>query len=144
MRRVTVNLTRSLAKSMNFLGPPEPPAGAPNVSQNSGSSLCVTWCSAAYDGGCALTGYSVEIRSETESSWTTVAESCHSLSYTVRDLRQGEYYQFRVRAVNVHGASEPSAESEPMMMTGFEEGHENADDEEEFGKTEWEGNVIMT
>lgn len=76
----------------------------------------MTWCSPAYDGGCALTGYTVECRRVGETEWNVVAENCHSLSYEAGSLRPGASYVFRVRALNIHGAGEPSPESRPCRI----------------------------
>ncbi|XP_078451083.1 roundabout homolog 1-like [Lampetra planeri] len=46
--------------------------------------------------------------------WKIVAEGVRSETFTVRSLRQGAIFVFLVRAVNLHGASEPSAVSEPV------------------------------
>ena len=103
-----------------FLGPPERPAGTPIVSScNVGSdtpSVNVAWCSPPYDGGCALTGYSIEMRQVDEENWTLVAETYHSLSHTVTGLVPDQTYLFRVKAINIHGASEPSIESDPFTV----------------------------
>lgn len=41
---------------------------------------------------------------------------CHSLSHVVYGLILGQQYTFRVRAENVHGASQPSMESLPVQI----------------------------
>ncbi|XP_058807501.1 titin homolog [Phymastichus coffea] len=99
-------------------GPPEPPCDPPCVSalRHGDIGLSVTWCSPAYDGGCALTGYTVECRRVGELCWRVVAENCHSLSHEATDLRPGATYRFRVRALNVHGPGEPSPESAPFKL----------------------------
>ncbi|VVC32965.1 Hypothetical protein CINCED_3A023493 [Cinara cedri] len=96
-------------------GPPDPPAGRPVVSVSE-TSADVTWSSPAYDGGCMVTGYSVEVRPFNQSDWKLVADKCHSLSHIVRGLAPGESYVFRVRAENMHGPSEASAESTPVYI----------------------------
>lgn len=63
-----------------------------------------------------VTGYSVEMRRSNEASWTVVAEACHSLSHTVNGLEPDEVYLFRVRAENIHGASEPGLETRPVTI----------------------------
>jgi len=45
-----------------------------------------------------------------------VLHRCHSLSHIVRGLAAGESYVFRVRAENMHGSSEASAESVPVYI----------------------------
>ncbi|XP_008180551.1 titin isoform X2 [Acyrthosiphon pisum] len=96
-------------------GPPDPPAGRPVVSVSE-TSADVTWSSPAYDGGCMVTGYGVEVRPFNQSDWKLVADKCHSLSHIVRGLAPGESYVFRVRAENMHGSSEASLESTPVYI----------------------------
>ncbi|XP_069686561.1 titin homolog isoform X2 [Periplaneta americana] len=101
-------------------GPADPPAGRPSVSA-SGSSVNVAWCSSPYDGGCMVTGYSIEMRRLQDQDWQVVTNRCHSLSYMIPGLTSGERYVFRVRAENAHGLSEASSESEPFQMGPAEE-----------------------
>ncbi|KAJ8687536.1 hypothetical protein QAD02_023330 [Eretmocerus hayati] len=109
-------------------GPPDAPVDPPVVlscprragskTGEDGCGCLVTWCSPPYDGGCALSGYTVEQRRCGESSWLIVAENCHSLSHELPSklLKPGNSYVFRVRAVNPHGPSEPSPESRPFRL----------------------------
>ncbi|XP_031789478.1 titin homolog isoform X2 [Nasonia vitripennis] len=103
-------------------GPPEPPCDPPTVKplrRDTGASsngASVTWCSPAYDGGCALTGYTVECRRIGELCWRVVAENCLSLCHEAHNLHAGATYLFRVRALNVHGPGEPSPESRPFKV----------------------------
>ncbi|XP_015434395.1 PREDICTED: myosin light chain kinase, smooth muscle-like [Dufourea novaeangliae] len=116
-------------------GPPDPPAGVPSVYCSPGTTT-INWRSSPYDGGCTVTGYTVEMNRAGENTWTTVAESCHSLSHTVPALGTdtvvpGERYRFRVRAENIHGVSEPGNESEFVRIP--KEGETQLyEDEEEF------------
>ncbi|KAK0177708.1 hypothetical protein PV328_001733 [Microctonus aethiopoides] len=98
-------------------GPPEPPADKPTVhSVVPTGSITLTWRTPVYDGGCAVTGYTVEMRRGDEPCWITVAEATHSLTHTVQQLDAMESYQFRVRAENVHGLSEPGMESDVITI----------------------------
>lgn len=47
--------------------------------------------------------------------WTDLA-SCNSTSYNVQNLLPDRQYKMRVRAVNIYGVGEPSAESEPVQV----------------------------
>lgn len=101
-----------------LLGPPDPPSGKPSVTSHH-TSATITWSSSPYDGGKIVKGYIVEMSSKSTGTWSTVADSCHSLSYTVRDLKPNEIYSFRVRAFNVHGPSEPSVETDPVQLNSI-------------------------
>ncbi|XP_023246836.1 titin homolog isoform X2 [Copidosoma floridanum] len=123
--KYAIALENALGSDCRFVsvaveGPPEPPCDPPIVSpvrhETDEYGANVTWCSPAYDGGCALTGYTVEYRRIGELSWRVVAENCHSLGHEVWGLRAGATYLFRVRAVNVHGPGEPSPESRPFKL----------------------------
>jgi hypothetical protein len=72
-----------------------------------------------------VTGYVVEMSSwpitsdsgEPEATdWTVLTAECHSTSYIVTGLDATRECIFRVKAVNVHGASEPSRVSEPVSF----------------------------
>ncbi|KAK0181087.1 hypothetical protein PV327_003402 [Microctonus hyperodae] len=98
-------------------GPPEPPADKPTVhSVVPTGSITLTWRTPVYDGGCAVTGYTVEMRRGDEPCWITVAEATHSLTHTVQQLDTMESYRFRVRAENVHGLSEPGMQSDVITI----------------------------
>lgn len=60
---------------MSFVFPPgipEPPAGKPNLSDVTKSSVTVSWYGPAYDGGKAVTGYRVEGRKIGSLEWSTL------------------------------------------------------------------------
>ncbi|XP_023315509.1 uncharacterized protein LOC106652366 isoform X1 [Trichogramma pretiosum] len=103
-------------------GPPYPPSEAPIVTLHTRRELGVTisWGSPIYDGGCALTGYTVECRSVGQLHWQIIAENCHRLSHNTTALKPGASYIFRVRALNVHGPSQPSPESEIFKLPFFD------------------------
>ena len=111
------------AASLGVEGPPEPPAGRPYASDVDNSSLTLAWYGSTFDGGSIVTGYVVEMSSWPVTSdsaqpeatdWTVLTAECHSTSYIVTGLDCAREYIFRVKAVNVHGASEPSSASEPV------------------------------
>ncbi|XP_011632760.1 titin-like [Pogonomyrmex barbatus] len=120
-----ISVENSLGKDRRFFslaveGPPEPLADKPSVKLSDGQTTIV-WRSPPYDGGRTLIGYTVEARRASESTWTVIAESCHSLSHTVATTEKnsvipGESYYFRIRAENIHGLSDPSMESELVRI----------------------------
>ncbi|XP_029428996.1 myosin light chain kinase, smooth muscle-like isoform X2 [Rhinatrema bivittatum] len=108
--------------SLAVVDRPQPPVGKPYVSALRPESLTLSWSGPSYDGGCAVQSYAVEARQAGEVEWRTLTDSCLSTSYHVRDfLDRGSAYQFRVRAGNAHGMSEPSEESAVITMSPAED-----------------------
>lgn len=103
-----------------FADRPDPPASHPVVSQLTSQSLVLSWTGPSYDGGKVVQGYIVEVRPEglgEPPSWTELATRCKSTSYHVQSgLEPLGRYRFRVRAYNSAGMSEPSQESECVVM----------------------------
>ncbi|XP_039287324.1 LOW QUALITY PROTEIN: muscle M-line assembly protein unc-89 [Nilaparvata lugens] len=117
-------------------GPPDPPAGRPSV-RTLNSTATIAWSSPPYDGGCMVTGYRVEMKKLPQTSWTVVTDRCHSLSHTVHDLVPGIDYVFRVRAENVHGASEASVET-PIISIGSKASSGSDEEEVAVEPRTWE------
>lgn len=51
-----------------------------------------------------------------DNEWREYAKIVDSLAYTIKDLRPGNAYRFRVRAENIHGRSEPSSCSDIITI----------------------------
>ncbi|XP_045034081.1 myosin light chain kinase, smooth muscle isoform X2 [Daphnia magna] len=100
--------------SLAVEGPPDP-GGKPTICEVKADSLTLTWYGSVYDGGSVITGYLVEI-CETGQSWTVLTSECNSTSYVIHGLAPLRTYQFRVRAKNIHGCSEPSSPSDPLFL----------------------------
>ncbi|KAG8008667.1 Myosin light chain kinase [Nibea albiflora] len=108
--------------SLSVIDRPDPPASQPVVSQLSTHSLVLSWTGPSYDGGTAVLGYVVEVRSEDGQDWTEVISRCKNTSYHVQSgLEPQGLYRFRVRAYNSAGISEPSQESEWVNMAAAEQ-----------------------
>ena len=95
-------------------------ARVPAASDIRRSTLTLSWYGPTYDGGSAVQSYNLEIWNSVDKEWKDLV-SCNSTSYNVQDLLPDREYKFRVRAVNVYGIGEPSAESEPVTV-GAEDG----------------------
>ncbi|KAI4875030.1 hypothetical protein NFI96_012995 [Prochilodus magdalenae] len=99
---------------------PERPVSCPYVSQLTPSSLVLSWCGPSYDGGSAVTNYVVEMQSlgpSDSGEWTELTSKCKDTTYQVcTGLHPEGEYQFRVRAVNAIGISDPSEESDCIKM----------------------------
>lgn len=74
------------------------------------------WTAPKNDGGAPITGYVIEKKEKLHSSWeevlTTTGPECKA---RVPDLREGNTYQFRVRAVNKAGPGEPCDPTKPHV-----------------------------
>uniref|UniRef100_A0A8C1YRB9 Myosin light chain kinase, smooth muscle n=1 Tax=Cyprinus carpio TaxID=7962 RepID=A0A8C1YRB9_CYPCA len=120
---------RQAALNLTIVDKPDPPARVPAASDIRKSSLTLSWYGPTYDGGSAVQSYNLEMWSSVDMKWTDLA-SCNSTSYNVQNLLPDRQYKFRVRAVNIYGVGEPSAESEPVQV-GLEAEGENKEDEAE-------------
>ncbi|MEJ0002129.1 MAG: LamG-like jellyroll fold domain-containing protein [bacterium] len=60
------------------------------------------------DGGSDITGFQIEYSVHGEDDWTRLSELATGTTATVKDLDNGTNYDFRVRAVNDIGESDPS------------------------------------
>ncbi|KAL0963763.1 hypothetical protein UPYG_G00313190 [Umbra pygmaea] len=122
---------RQAALNLTIVDKPDPPARVPAASDIRRSTLTLSWYGPTYDGGSAVTSYNLEIWNSVDDEWKELV-SCNSTSYNVQNLLGQRQYKFRVRAVNMYGVGEPSAESEPVTMLeeDVEEKEEVEDDEE--------------
>ncbi|KAA0716077.1 Myosin light chain kinase, smooth muscle [Triplophysa tibetana] len=120
---------RQAALNLTIVDKPDPPARVPAASDIRKSSLTLSWYGPTYDGGSAVQSYNLEIWNSVNKQWTDLA-SCNSTSYNVHNLLPDRQYKLRVRAVNIYGVGEPSAESEPVQV-GQEAEDENKEDEAE-------------
>ena len=87
---------------------PDPPT---NLVANASSptQIDLTWTAPAYDGGAPVTGYRIEV-SEDAATWANLASSTGSAetTYSHIGLQPGSTRHYRVSAINVAGAGEPS------------------------------------
>uniref|UniRef100_A0A673HMZ5 Myosin light chain kinase, smooth muscle n=1 Tax=Sinocyclocheilus rhinocerous TaxID=307959 RepID=A0A673HMZ5_9TELE len=111
--------TKQASLNLTIVDKPDPPAGIPAASDIRRSSLTLSWYGPTYDGGSIVQSYNLEIWNSIDNTWNDLT-SCNSTSYHAQNLLVDRQYKFRVRAVNVYGVGEPSAESEPIKV-GVEE-----------------------
>ncbi|XP_016093756.1 myosin light chain kinase, smooth muscle-like [Sinocyclocheilus grahami] len=124
--------TKQASLNLTIVDKPDPPAGIPAASDIRRSSLTLSWYGPTYDGGSIVQSYNLEIWNSIDNTWNDLT-SCNSTSYHVQNLLTDRQYKFRIRAVNVYGVGEPSAESERITV-GVEEVTEKKE-EEEVGAT---------
>ncbi|XP_077990140.1 twitchin-like isoform X3 [Glandiceps talaboti] len=89
------------------LDAPSAPGGPLTPNDVDKESVTLTWNEPDDDGGGMLSGYIVEKKKVNEPTWSKVSSNVSSPRYTVKGLEENEDYQFRVRAVNQYGTSEP-------------------------------------
>ncbi|XP_018558000.1 myosin light chain kinase, smooth muscle isoform X1 [Lates calcarifer] len=106
--------------TLSVIERPQPPASSPVISRVSGSSLVLSWSGPCYDGGSAVLGYVVEVKTQGRAEpgdWSELTAQCKSTSYRVcSGLQPQEEYCFRVRAYNAAGTSEPGPVSPVVRM----------------------------
>ncbi|KAL3101403.1 hypothetical protein niasHT_025385 [Heterodera trifolii] len=86
----------------------------PSVTDWGKDHVHLEWQPPANDGGAQLEAYVVEKKDATTGKWVeAIRVSADQTKATVRSLREGEQYQFRVKAINKAGEGEPSDPTEP-------------------------------
>ncbi|XP_041634264.1 myosin light chain kinase, smooth muscle isoform X2 [Cheilinus undulatus] len=120
---VVVKDRRSSAQhtlTLSVIERPQPPASCPVICLLSATSLVLSWSGPCYDGGSAVLGYVVEVKSQGSADpgvWRELTAQCKSTSYRVcSGLQPQQDYCFRVRAYNTVGVSEPGPESPVVRM----------------------------
>ncbi|KAM5135626.1 myosin light chain kinase, smooth muscle-like isoform 2-T2 [Mantella aurantiaca] len=112
---------------------PSPPSGKPLISALLPSSLTLSWSGPCYDGGSAVLSYRVEVKQVGSDAWRLLTDTCVNTSYHVSSgLVAGERYQFRVRACNAYGESDPGEESEVITMSSIADGEAECEDVGEY------------
>ncbi|XP_051563269.1 immunoglobulin-like and fibronectin type III domain-containing protein 1 [Myxocyprinus asiaticus] len=99
-----------IAGAIIFPGPPAPP----KVVSAFKNCINLHWIPPEKDGGATILGYLLEKRKKDTNQWVTlnsVNEPIQALKYAVKDVSEGSEYEFRVSAINMSGAGEPSAPS---------------------------------
>lgn len=92
----------------NITERPDPPIDVQATNPTS-QSITVTWKAPEYDGGLPIKGYLLEKIEKDGDRFEPCFDSLEpGFSYTVKGLTEGKEYQFRVRAENAAGVSEPS------------------------------------
>ncbi|OZC09937.1 hypothetical protein X798_03043 [Onchocerca flexuosa] len=99
-----------------FVTPPDAP-DQPRVGKITKNSAELTWNRPLRDGGAPVEGYIVEKRKAGVSDWIScndrpIKDTC----LIVEPLEENEEYEFRVKAVNLAGKSEPSRPTDMMRI----------------------------
>ncbi|XP_043063754.1 titin isoform X2 [Drosophila ficusphila] len=108
---------RKITNDNDDQAPPSPPQNlrAPDVTSR---SVTLDWEVPARNGGSEITGYCVEKRSSTSTSWTKVITlDAHQLHYTIDNLKEKCGYWFRVSAENEVGLGAPAVTESISLKT---------------------------
>ncbi|XP_038047568.1 titin-like [Patiria miniata] len=92
--------------------------GKPKITSTTAKTANITWAAPPSDGGSPIKNYVIERKDRFSTRWTVVNrdETVTETSFVVRDLKEGEEYQFRVAAENKAGVGKPSEPSEPRVI----------------------------
>ena len=105
VRVLAVNAAGDSAASNTDTGTPSTTPSAPtNVQASGNAELTVTW-DAPDDGGSAITGYTVQWKSGTQSYNTTRQATVTTTTHTIPSLTNDTTYTLRVKATNANGDS---------------------------------------
>lgn len=92
--------------SLWFTDVPGRPQGPLDVVDVYSDRCALLWDHPKEDGGCPIKHYIVEMKDADKDQWEEVCTT-EDLEIDVADLKPGHRYQFRVKAVNSQGVSEP-------------------------------------
>uniref|UniRef100_A0A915KHC4 Titin n=1 Tax=Romanomermis culicivorax TaxID=13658 RepID=A0A915KHC4_ROMCU len=88
--------------------------GRPQVVDWDKDRIDLQWTPPANDGGAPITGYVVERKDPTTKEWVKVMETKEPKA-SIKNLKEGHEYQFRVKAVNKAGPGHPSDPSDKQI-----------------------------
>ena len=107
VRVKAVNAVGDSAASSTATGTPSTTPGAPgNVQASGNAELVVTWDAPTDTGGSAVTGYTVQWKSGSQSFNTTRQATVTTTTHTIPTLTNGTEYTVRVKATNANGDSD--------------------------------------
>lgn len=84
------------------------------ISEITKNSVSLVWQKPPFDGGCKITGYTIERREAPNGRWTKANfTNVVETNFTVSGLTQNQSYEFRVFAKNAVGSV-----SNPSLIAG--------------------------
>ncbi|KFO97846.1 M-protein, striated muscle, partial [Calypte anna] len=85
-----------------------------------GHSMTLGWKAPRYSGGSPVLGYYMDKREANHHNWHEVTSSLITgTTYTVEDLTEDAFYEFKVAAANLVGVGQPSDPSEHFKCTAW-------------------------
>ncbi len=98
---------------VTVLGPPGPPRNLDGT-DFAGEAFTLTWMAPRHTGNSPITNYIVEKAEQGTGNWTKVSSYVTSTSVRIRNLVMNKEYDFKIRAENQYGISQPAFTSEPI------------------------------
>lgn len=86
-----------------------------HVVDSSKTSITLSWEKPVYDGGSEITHYILDQMNSEEREWVTINPEVKTCEYVVSYLKPGNYYFFRVFAVNCKGKGEDIKMYQPVQ-----------------------------
>ncbi|XP_023246905.1 uncharacterized protein LOC106637047 isoform X2 [Copidosoma floridanum] len=121
VRRMYRNLNSALILISRQKGAPAPPGKPvliPGPDDSQSDVVLIRWNISPHSGGSSIIGYYVEQRKMGSPHWESAAPViCREPELMLSGLEPGWRYQFRIRAQNFLGTSEPSELSDPLTVT---------------------------
>ncbi|MYC92444.1 MAG: fibronectin type III domain-containing protein, partial [Gemmatimonadetes bacterium] len=123
INRIGVGSASEIASATTDATVPDPPTGL-TATATSPTQIDLAWTAPAYDGGASVTGYRIEV-SETGQNWGILVSDTRvtGTTYAHTGLLPGSQRFYRVSAINVAGAGDPSnvasaATDDPVERAG--------------------------
>ncbi|KAG1672466.1 Twitchin [Nymphon striatum] len=134
--------------TVNILDKPSKPEGPLEVSDVHKEGCKLNWNKPKDDGGMPLDGYTIEKLDPTSGRWVPCGRTDKDTTdFVVKGLDAGKKYQFRVKAINDEGESEPLETDRPILAKNpFDEPGapgtpEIADYDHDFVKLKWDSPI---
>ena len=123
INRVGVGSASGVASATTDATVPDPPTGL-TATATSPTRIDLAWIAPSYDGGASVTGYRIEV-SQSGQNWGVLVSDTRATgtTYAHTGLLPGSHRFYRVSAINVAGAGEPSnvasaATDDPVERAG--------------------------
>ena len=87
----------------------------PDVTDVDRTHIGISWSPPESDGGSPITSYLIEKKDTSSTRWIKIKETIIDTEFTIRDLTEGQTYEFRVAAVNKAGPGPFSEPTEPKL-----------------------------
>ncbi|KER21602.1 hypothetical protein T265_15051, partial [Opisthorchis viverrini] len=105
----------TLPLKIRVRGPPSAPQGPLEVSNIKADSCTLSWGPPTDNGGSPVSHYVIERQNPATGEWMSVSKFVRSPEYDVLGLEEGQKHNFRVRAANEFGLSEPLELDRPFI-----------------------------